>query len=196
MDSGDLGEHDAMRAAKARLRARRVASRAAMTPETREQARAAVRDVVLERVRAAGWRCAAAYVPLSTEPGSTGLLVGLRAAGLRLLVPITLADRDLDWAEWSADGIGPALGKGAIGDAELVLVPAFAVGDDGMRLGRGGGSYDRALVRSAPSAETAAVLFDGEREPSVPAEPWDRPVDGVITPSGWSRRNTGARRSG
>jgi 5-formyltetrahydrofolate cyclo-ligase len=174
-------------AAKAALRHRRLASRGAMTDAERAQARAGLRDVVLARSAAAGWRCVAAYEPLRTEPGSTALLEQLDAAGIRVLVPITRPDRDLDWKRWRPGDSGPALGPAAIGDAEAVLVPAFAVGDDGMRLGRGGGSYDRALPRCAVTAVTAALLFDGEREPRVPAEPWDRPVHAAVTPSGWTR---------
>jgi 5-formyltetrahydrofolate cyclo-ligase len=174
-------------AAKIALRRRRIASRAAMTDEQRATARAAVSEVVLARAASADWRCVAAYVPLRTEPGSTGLLTGLAVTGVRVLVPVTLPDRDLDWAEWSAAECGPPLGLSAVGDADAVLVPAFAVGDDGMRLGRGGGSYDRALPRCAPHAVTAALLFDGERERVVPAQQWDRPVRGVVTPSGWTQ---------
>ena len=61
-------------------------------------------------------------------------------------------------------------------------MPALAVSRSGMRLGRGGGSYDRALAR-AESAFTVALLHDGELLDEVPAEPHDRPVDAVITPA-------------
>ena len=172
-----------------------------MTDDERERARRAVRDVVLDAAAASGWRCVAAYVPLRTEPGSTALLDALVGTGVRVLVPITLADRDLDWAEWSAGSPGPALGRSSIASADAVLVPAFAVGDDGMRLGRGGGSYDRALPRCAVSAHTAALLFDCEQERRVPAQEWDHPVRSVITPSGWTPlgprpRNTGVEPAG
>ena len=40
---------------------------------------------------------------------------------------------------------GERLGVDAIATADVVLVPGLAVAADGMRLGRGGGSYDRAL---------------------------------------------------
>ena len=53
-----------------------------------------------------------------------------------------------------------------------------------MRLGRGGGSYDRALTRVSGDALIVALLHDGELIDEVPAEEHDRPVHGVITPSG------------
>ena len=42
---------------------------------------------------------------------------------------------------------GPRLGRAAVAEAQLVVVPALAVDRRGLRLGRGGGSYDRALAR-------------------------------------------------
>ena len=67
-----------------------------------------------------------------------------------------------------------------------MLVPALAVDRRGMRLGRGGGSYDRALERlEGTSALVVALLHEDELLPVVPAEPHDRPVHGVVRPSGF-----------
>ena len=193
--------------AKSELRARFGAARRAMSDADREAARAAVRSVVLDRCRAQGWRCVAAYVALRTEPGSPQLLDGLTALGVGVLVPVTLPDRDLEWTRWPAGApSGPGrevtLGKGAVADADAVLVPALAVAtSDGTRLGRGGGSYDRALVRRRSDAVVAALLFDGETVSALPAEPWDVPVSDVAAPSGWTTldrhpRNTGVEPAG
>ena len=64
-----------------------------------------------------------------------------------------------------------------------VIVPGLAVSTDGIRLGRGGGSYDRALARVGPDVPIVALLRDGEFGVQVPAEPHDRAVTGVITPA-------------
>ncbi|MEU4618723.1 5-formyltetrahydrofolate cyclo-ligase [Actinoplanes sp. NPDC023801] len=80
---------------------------------------------------------------------------------------------------------GPRLGVDAIRSVDLLLVPALAVGHDGTRMGRGGGSYDRVLARlPAPGPLTVALLHDGEDVEVVPAEPHDRRVQAVITPTG------------
>ena len=63
------------------------------------------------------------------------------------------------------------------------MVPALAVDARGMRLGRGGGSYDRALARVGPARLVLALLYDGECPVIVPAEPHDRPVTGAVTQS-------------
>jgi 5-formyltetrahydrofolate cyclo-ligase len=51
-----------------------------------------------------------------------------------------------------------------------------------VRLGRGGGSYDRALSRIRPNALVVALLYDGELVETLPAEPHDRRVTAVILP--------------
>jgi 5-formyltetrahydrofolate cyclo-ligase len=65
----------------------------------------------------------------------------------------------------------------------VVIVPALAVSESGMRLGRGGGSYDRALARVGGQVPTIALVYDEELLPSVPAVPHDQPVRAVATPS-------------
>jgi 5-formyltetrahydrofolate cyclo-ligase len=182
MDGADEG--------KAALRERFLAARRARPAAELEEARAAVREHVLARV--AGAAVVGGYVPMRTEPGSLDLLAGLRALGATVLVPVTLPDRDLDWAPWLPDAIGAPLGVRAIADASVVLVPALAVAADGTRLGRGGGSYDRALARCGPSTVVAALLFEDEVVAALPSDAWDRPVSAVVTPSGWRQlaRNT------
>jgi 5-formyltetrahydrofolate cyclo-ligase len=168
---------------KARLRADLLAERRARSPQDLESARAALRAHVLDR--AVGVRLAAAYVPLHTEPGSLELLAELHARDVQVIVPLTLPDRDLDWVRWTPDGEGSPLGLDAILRADLVLVPALAVARDGTRLGRGGGSYDRALARCSSGASVAALVFDDEVLDWLPRDPWDVPVGAAVTPSGW-----------
>jgi 5-formyltetrahydrofolate cyclo-ligase len=175
-------------AAKAQLRRAFSAARQARDADEIERARTEVATIVLQRCARDGWACVAAYLPLPTEPGSLALLAGLRARGVRVLVPVLLPDRDLDWSYW--DGAGSPIrpvGVDAIATADAVLVPALAVARDGVRLGRGGGSYDRALSRAAPGAPRAALLYDGELVDALPADPWDVPVTDVVTPAGWRR---------
>lgn len=136
----------------------------------------------------------AAYVSVGREPGTGPLLAALRAAGKRVILPVLLADNDLDWATYSDDrdlvsaarGLleptTPRLGMEAVATADLVLVPALAVTRAGMRLGRGGGSYDRALIRA--TGTVIALVNDEEVLPAVPCEEHDRPVHLIATPEG------------
>lgn len=141
----------------------------------------------------------AAYVSVSSEPGTGPLLDALGAAGKRVILPLLQPDNDLDWALYAGStglrtarrGLlepdGPALGRDAIGSADAVLVPGLAVGSDGMRLGRGGGSYDRALARAVPGTFVCLLLNSEEVFDSVPHEDHDRPVSAVATEDGLTR---------
>ncbi len=144
-----------------------------------------------------GTTVVAGHVPTDAEPGHGQLPAALAVPGTRVLLPVVPpTGRELDWAVWTgplAEGryrllepTGPRLPATALGEAGLVVVPALAVGRDGTRLGRGGGYYDRALAYAAPTAVLVAVLFDEELLDELPAEPHDRRVHAVVTPSrGW-----------
>lgn len=144
----------------------------------------------------------AAYVSVGREPGTLPLLEALRARGVRVLLPVLLPDNDLDWAVHEGpeslraagrgllEPTGPRVGPAAVTGADVVLLPGLAVDSRGMRLGRGGGSYDRVLARLAASGASpllAVLLYDGEAVPHVPAEPHDRRVDIAVLPSGVRR---------
>jgi 5-formyltetrahydrofolate cyclo-ligase len=69
----------------------------------------------------------------------------------------------------------------AIGGADVVVVPGLAVDRTGLRLGRGGGSYDRALGRVPLGTFTCVVLNDDEVLEVVPAAAHDRRVSAAVT---------------
>lgn len=126
----------------------------------------------------------AAYEAMRTEPPTAATIDELAAHGIRVVVPVTLPDNDLDWCDVSDDRRMP-LGPDVVSAAGLVLAPGLAVDTTGVRLGRGGGSYDRALARRADSARVLVVLHPGEvREGPLPRDSHDVPVDGVLTVEG------------
>ena len=182
-------------AEKAALRRRLLASRARLSPDQRAAAARALRDAVLElpQVQMAG--TIAAYYSLSSEPDTHGLVYALWKRGGYVLLPLLRPDADLDWASYEgpdslrpgprglAEPGEPARGMDAVTRADLVLVPALAVDRGGVRLGRGGGSYDRALARVAPGIPTIALLYDGELLDEVPADDHDQRVRLVARPS-------------
>jgi 5-formyltetrahydrofolate cyclo-ligase len=141
----------------------------------------------------------AAYVSVATEPGTGPLIEELAAAGTRVLLPVLLPDGDLDWAAYGGpaslvparlgllEPAGPRLGPEAVATADVVLVPALAVDRSGMRLGRGGGSYDRALARVPVGTFVCALLYEDELVDAVPHAEHDRRVTAVATPRGISR---------
>lgn len=157
-----------------------------------------------------------AYAAFGTEPDTTELLDTLRSRGVRVLLPVLRPDSDLDWAVYDAalapgrfglrEPVGERLGVDAIRDADVVIVPALAISSTGQRLGRGGGSYDRALTRltvrkadpehstyaTQPSAHASqpwvcALVYDHELDADFPVETHDRPVDAACAPNRLAR---------
>ena len=177
--------------AKIALRNQLLAARRSLTPEDRATATAAIQAALKDLVRAQSPTIIAGYVPLGPEPGGADLPDLL---GDRLILPVLLPDNDLDWVRYEGpdtlrpgrrglrEPVGHRLGVDAVAEATLLIVPALAVDRTWMRLGRGGGSYDRALAR-AGRAYAVALLHDGELLPAVPAEPHDRRVHAAITPA-------------
>jgi 5-formyltetrahydrofolate cyclo-ligase len=147
-----------------------------------------------------------AYVSVGTEPGTTGLLDALVGLGTRVVLPVVLPDLDLDWAVYDGpdslvrarrgllEPAGPRLGLEAVATADVVLTPGLAVDRRGMRLGQGGGCYDRALGRVPVGTFTCTLLYDGELLDEVPVAPHDRPVTAVVTPSGLTRLSSASPR--
>jgi 5-formyltetrahydrofolate cyclo-ligase len=182
-------------AAKAALRDAVLARRRARPRAERAVAAAAVTTALVRGL--AGTRTMAAYVPDETEPGAGRLPAAYTQLRARVLLPVVPADgRELSWAVDTGrlapgragllEPVGPRLGSTAIGAAEVVVVPALAVDRQGVRLGRGGGYYDRALMHAREDAVLVAVVFDDEFVEDLPVEEHDRRVRAVVTPSaGW-----------
>jgi 5-formyltetrahydrofolate cyclo-ligase len=169
---------DFSHASKTAVRAELLAARRSRAD--REPADASVRAALA--LLAADLGTVAGYVPLPNEPGGALLPGVLASVCRRLIVPLMLPDRDLDWVVY---GSGDPLGVGAVTGAELVVVPAVAVDRTGVRLGRGGGSYDRALARVGPGTLLVAALYAEELVDRLPYEPHDVRVHAVVTPEGF-----------
>ena len=73
-------------------------------------------------------------------------------------------------------------------DLDLVFLPLVAFDERGNRLGMGGGFYDRSLNflrhrRFFQKPHLLGLAHDFQRVASLPAEPWDIPVAGIVTDS-------------
>jgi 5-formyltetrahydrofolate cyclo-ligase len=180
---------------KAALRRRLLAARHRLSPEQRAGAGRAIRDAVLSLPQTQMAGTVAAYYSIAAEPDTHGLIYALWKRGSYVLLPVLRPDGDLDWASYEGpdslrpgprgltEPAEPPRGPGAIASADLVLVPALAVDHSGLRLGRGGGSYDRALTRVGDQVPTVGLLYDQELLAKVPSWPHDQRVRLIARPA-------------
>lgn len=179
---------------KQALRSRLVAARGALAEAEREAAGRRLRDFVLSLPEVAMAGTVAAYYSTGTEPSTHGLVYALFKRGSYVLLPVLRQDSDLDWASYEGpssltpgrhgllEPVDSRRGVAAVSSADVVIVPALAVDRSGNRLGRGGGSFDRALARVGGSVLTIALLYDTELVSSLPFDSHDQPVRAVVRP--------------
>lgn len=177
-------------------KARRRAQFRAIREDLGEGGRAAVSEAICRRagalVREQGARTVSAFWPLPGEVDLRPLLRQLRASGVTVALPVTLSapgeSPRLEHRAWTGRLIAGRFGVREPGpDAllippeavDLALVPALAVAMDGTRLGYGGGFYDAYLAET--DALRLAVVASACLAPSLPAEPHDARLDGVLT---------------
>ncbi len=192
--AGTVSDVSDVQLRKAELRAQVLARRSALPADQRTAAGKLIRDAVLAapQVQMAG--TIAAYYSIGAEPDTHGLVYALWKRGSYVLLPVLRPDGDLDWASYEGpDSLVPGSrglrepgepprGVDAVARADAVLVHALAVDAAGRRLGRGGGSYDRALARVGPLIPLIALVYDDELIKHVPAEAHDIPVRATASP--------------
>lgn len=136
------------------------------------------------------WRSAATvglFAPMRTEPDLEPLW---GAVGKRLCFPrVTGAEMEFHVVDrpgelvWSGSvrepdaAIHPFVGGASL---DLLLVPGLAFSRDGVRLGRGGGFYDRFLGALPARVPTVGVAFAFQIADAIPAEGHDIRVGRVI----------------
>ncbi len=200
-DEGPEVPNYAARAAKTAVRDRLETTRGRRGLAEVRAAAERLADHLLARPEVARAASVAAYVSVGQEPGTGVLLDRLRAAGKRVVLPVTVGSLargglDLDWATYDGPGslasarfgllepITPRLGLHAVATPDVVLVPGLAVSERGIRLGKGAGCYDKALGRVPVGTFTCVLLYADEVGIDLPVEPHDRPVTHAATPDG------------
>lgn len=181
--------------AKDEVRRAVLERRAHRTEEDRELAGEAIAAHTDAIPALAGAKRVAAYLSMPSEPSTVPLIEHLLRRGIKLIVPVVVADRTLVWTQVKGDSVlqpgplgvpQPESGKlKRLDSADFAFVPALAVDHMGHRLGRGAGYYDRALEDA--DLPTCALVFDDEILESVPVEPHDIQVNMAVSPTGLIR---------
>lgn len=142
----------------------------------------------------------ATYIPLQSEIDPMPLMHALKDAGHTLALPcIKRKDHPLIFREYK---IGDKLRGGAHGTKEplrttrlitpdVILLPLLAYSRIGVRLGYGGGYYDRTLqkLREKNTDQNpifaCGLAYSGQEVPILTAGPYDQGLDGVLTEAGF-----------
>lgn len=181
---------DEKRALRAELRERRQS----LSEIQRAEASDALTERLLALVDSLGARSVSCYLNTMNEPSTRGFLNEAIARGIRILLPVTRADGLLDWSVADADGTeipglfgipepeGELLGPIAVGDVDLMIIPAAAVDQSGMRLGWGRGYFDKTIGSMQKCPPVFAVIYDAEFVEELPRDVHDQPVTGIVTP--------------
>jgi len=181
------------------LRGELIARRLALPPATLDAHRRQI-DRHLERGFPNLARGVVAFCwPYKNEYDARFLVRRLRDAGATTALPVVVAPRSpLAFREWHP---GVRLAKGALGipyPAEgagivpaTVLLPAPGFDDAGYRLGYGGGFFDRTLAALEKRPHVIAVAHEVAHIPTIYPQPWDVPVDFVVTERGIYERREG-----
>jgi len=182
-----------MQKAKAALRREIRALRRAIPEATRARWNAAMAEQACALAETA--HTVLAYVAADGEPDLMPVLEKLAEAG-KLVLPRCEPERQLSL--WRVTDLKTQLAVGSFGLMEpvpercqsvapealdLILCPCVAVDAAHHRLGMGGGYYDRLLENENVRAVVAAIVYPVQRVAAIPSEPWDRPVDVIVTPT-------------
>jgi 5-formyltetrahydrofolate cyclo-ligase len=175
-----------------RLEARRRL--AAVPPTERAAAESALAGLLWSVPEVAGAASLLLFADLPQEVGSGAIAAQALQRGVRLVYPRTLPETQelrlyqvasLDLLRPGNYGIRepdpercpevPAAG------IDAVLVPGLAWDRRGTRLGRGAGYYDRMFARPDWRGFRCGIFFALQEMEEIPADPWDRPLQAVVT---------------
>jgi 5-formyltetrahydrofolate cyclo-ligase len=178
-------------------RERLIAARLGIEPSVLDSWRRRI-DGYLERSFPGLARCRLAFCwPIKGEYDARHLARTLRAQGALTALPVVVAPKTpLIFREWHP---GIELVKGPLDipfplnsqqlTPDAVLLPMNGWDPAGFRLGYGGGFFDRTLASLARKPVTIGVSYELARLDSIRPQPWDIPMDYVVTERGVYRRD-------
>lgn len=175
------------------------AARRAIAPEARLAAGEAVATRLLALPQLANARAVLVYAATPEEIDPAPIAAAVRGAGARTAYPRVCAPGELalHWSDGSDLEPGhcripepsPAAAEADAAEIDAVLVPGAAFDESCLRLGLGGGFYDRLLARLRPDAVMIGLAFDEQVVASVPTQAHDVRLDFVVTPTRTLRRS-------
>ena len=185
-DAGELARW--RKAMRASLLDRRVA----IEPGERRRLDGLVTALLLDNLALPPGAVVSIYWPFKGEFDPRVAALRLRERGARIALPVvTQKSAPLQFREWwpgvetqpGVFGLPVPVGT-AVVVPDVALIPPVGFDAMGYRLGYGGGYFDRTLASLAPQPLKIGVARDISRIETIRPQPWDVPMDRIVTESG------------
>lgn len=195
-------EGDALKRWRKAERERLVSARVAVDAGTIRRWREAMdATIAREFLDALAGKVVALCWPIRNEYDARHVARTLRARGALTAMPVVVAPRTpLVFREWHP---GVEMARGVMDipyprssrelQPDAVLLPMNGWDAAGYRLGYGGGFFDRTLAASTRRPLVIGVTYELARMDTIHPQPWDVPMDWVVTEAAAYRRTPGGR---
>jgi 5-formyltetrahydrofolate cyclo-ligase len=191
----DQPSADSIDQQKAAVRAAALAARAALGPDVREAAAAAIATEGAAIVAREKPACVSLFFSVRGEIELAPLAQKLAEAGVPMCLPVIVAKgQPLVFRAWAPGdpledrrfGLKEPPASAPEVTPDLLFVPLAAFDATGARVGYGGGFYDRTLekLRAVGPAMAVGVAFAAQQAPVVPTEAHDQRIDLILTENG------------
>lgn len=184
---------DEIEQAKAALRIKAHAMRAALPQSMRADAAQAVMQHFFHAVPLQAADVVAAYWRIRDELDCQPILVRLMDTNQTVVLPVVVGpEAPLDLRVWEQGASLYEAGFGTLAPSELapraepdiVLMPLLGFDAQGTRLGYGGGYYDRTLAGMRKKPRLIGLAFAAQELDAIPREAHDIPLDAIVTENG------------
>ena len=184
---------DRIEQAKAALRVKAHAARAALPQADRADAALAVTRHFFDGIVLEAHDVVAAYWRIRDELDCQPILVRLMDSSQTVVLPVVLGrDEPLDLRVWEQGASLYEAGFGTLAPAEtapkaepdIVIMPLLGFDRQGTRLGYGGGYYDRTLAQLRKRPRLVGLAFAAQELDIIPRDGHDVPLDAVVTEDG------------
>jgi len=135
----------------------------------------------------------ASYVPVGSEIDPSPLARAAVERGCEIVLPhVTVRSQPMRFLAWDSEaaliagpfGLSQPHHEAAAMAPDIILTPLLAFDSALNRLGQGAGYYDRAFAQF-PNAWRIGVAWSVQQVESLPQEPWDVPLNAIITERDW-----------
>ncbi len=140
-----------------------------------------------------GAKIVAGYLPFGSEADPHDVMTSAQSLGKPLVLPcLSASDAPMAFRCWTMGdptetapgGFQQPLSSQTILEPDLILLPLLGFDREGNRIGQGAGHYDRAL-ELRPSALRIGIAWSVQEVSAIPADPWDVPLDAIMTEAEW-----------